>query len=267
MIVSLAGALVTLFLYMCFVFGVALYQKNMGIIDIAYGWGFVLIALFTFIVGDPGFPGIIATFLVIVWATRLSTRIYLRNNGKPEDFRYASMREKWEKGGRWNFILNSFFQVFMLQGLIIFIVALPVSLLNIYGEGVGMMLIGVLGGLVWLKGFFFEAVGDYQLDTFVRNPGNKGKILSTGLWRYTRHPNYYGESLMWWGLALISFDSLLTARGLPLALLPFIGPVLITFLILKVSGVPLLEKHFEGNKEWEEYKKKTSMFMPWWVSK
>ena len=252
---------------MCFVFVIALFQKNMGIIDVAYGWGFVLVALFTLIVGDPGFTGLLMTFLVIVWAARLSTRIYLRNKDKPEDFRYASMREKWQKGGTWSFVLNSFFQVFMLQGLIIFIVALPVSLVNVYGEGIGVGSIGILGLLLWLGGFFFEAVGDYQLAKFIAEPVNKGKIMTTGLWRYTRHPNYFGESLQWWSLGIIAFGTLLSARGVPLALLPFISPALIPFLLLKVSGVPLLEKHFEGNKDWEEYKRKTSVFVPWWPKK
>jgi steroid 5-alpha reductase family enzyme len=267
MIISLVGALVTLFLYMCFVFVVALFQKNMGIADIAYGWGFVLIALFTLMVGQPGVAGILATMLSIVWAARLSVRIYLRNKNKPEDYRYASMREKWMKGGKASFAINSFFQVFMLQGLIIFIVALPVSLLNVYGAGVGLTLIGILGVIVWFKGFFFEAVGDYQLANFMKDKANKGKIMDKGLWHYTRHPNYYGESLMWWGLAIIAFGSLLYARGVPLALLPLIGPILITFLLLKVSGVPLLEKRMEGNPAWEEYKKKTSVFVPWFPKK
>ena len=260
----LFGAFATLFIYLCFVFVIALVQKNMGIIDIAYGWGFVLIALFTLIVGNAGFAGLLATFLVIVWAARLSTRIYLRNKGKPEDFRYASMREKWQKGGTLSFVFNSFFQVFMLQGLVICIVSLPVSLINLYGGGMGFGLIGILGVLIWLKGFFFEVVGDYQLAKFVENPADKGKIMTTGLWRYTRHPNYYGEALMWWGLAVIAFGTIFPASGVPLALLPFLGPALITFLLLKVSGVPLLEKHFEGNPEWEVYKKRTSVFVPWW---
>ena len=267
MIYLLAGAFVTLFLYMCFVYVLALFQKNMGIADIAYGWGFVLIALFTIIVGDFGIAGLLATVLSIIWATRLSVRIYLRNKDKPEDYRYASMREKWMKKGTGNFALNSFFQVFMLQGLIIFIVALPVSLLNVYGAGASLGIIGIVGLVVWLKGFFFEAVGDYQLAKFMKDPANKGKIMDRGLWHYTRHPNYYGESLMWWGLAIIAFSALLSAHGVPFALLPFIGPILIIFLLLKVSGVPLLEKRFQGNPAWEEYKKKTSVFVPWFPKK
>ncbi len=265
--IELFASLVTLFVYMCFVFVLALTKKDNGVADVAYGWGFVVIALYTLIVGDYGFAGILATILAIIWAARLSIRIYLRNEGKPEDYRYASMREKWMKKGKWNFLLNSFLQVFMLQGLIIFIVSLPVSLLNIYGDGLGFSLLGLLGLIVWLKGFFFEAVGDWQLAKFIKNPENKGKIMQKGLWHYTRHPNYYGESLMWWGLAIISFSVLFSAQGFWFSLLPFIGPIVITFLLLKVSGVPLLEKHFEGKPEWEEYKAKTSVFIPWFPKK
>jgi steroid 5-alpha reductase family enzyme len=256
-------ALFTLFLYMCFVFGIAMYRKDNGTADIAYGWGFVLVALFTFLIGNPGNAGFIATVLAAIWAARLSIRIYSRNHGKPEDFRYASMRLAWGK----RFALNSFVQVFMLQGLIIFIVALPVSLLNIYGNGGDLSLLGWLGVLIWAKGFFFESVGDWQLSKFMRDPANKGRIMDKGLWHFTRHPNYYGESLMWWGLALVSSSTIWVAGNHFLAFVPFIGSALITFLLLKVSGVPLLEAHFAGKPEWEAYKAKTSVFIPWFPKK
>ena len=256
-------ALVTLFIYMSVVFFIALAHKNNGIADVAYGWGFVLLALFTFIVGAPGLAGLIATLLSIIWAARLSIRIFTRNHGKPEDYRYAEMRAKWGK----NAAVNSFVQIFMLQGLIIFLVALPVSLLNIYGAGLGLSVVAYLGLIVWLKGFFFEAVGDWQLAKFLKDPANKGKVMDKGLWHYTRHPNYYGESLMWWGLAIVSFSVLMVAKGAVFSLLPFIGPVLITFLLLKVSGVPLLEARMAGRPEWEAYKAKTSVFLPWFPKK
>jgi steroid 5-alpha reductase family enzyme len=242
---------------------IAIKNKNNGVADIAYGGGFVVAALVTFLFGDFGFAGTLATLLAVIWAGRLAIRIYLRNSGKPEDFRYKSMREKW--GSKAD--VNSFFQVFMLQGLIIFFVVTPVSLLNTFGGGAGLPLLGLLGLIIWLKGFFFEAVGDYQLAKFMGDPANKGKIMDKGLWYYTRHPNYYGESIMWWGLALIAFGRLYAAVPFLLAILVFIGPILITFLLLKVSGVPLLEAHFAGNPAWEAYKKKTSVFIPWFPKK
>jgi steroid 5-alpha reductase family enzyme len=261
-------ALIGLFIYMCFAFTIAAVQKNNGIADVAYGWGFVLVAWVTYISGAQPLAGLIATILATIWAARLSIRIYLRNRGKPEDFRYKSMREKWGKSAA----INSFFQVFMLQGLLIYFIALPLSLLNAYGmqtsEGLaGLSIIGIIGVLIWLKGFYFEAVGDYQLSRFLADPANKGKIMDRGLWHYTRHPNYYGESLMWWGIAILSSDVLSVNGNLLLTFAPFIGPILITFLLLKVSGVPLLEAHFAGKPEWEAYKAKTSVFIPWFPKK
>jgi steroid 5-alpha reductase family enzyme len=262
-LIPLAIALFGLFLYMCFAYVLALINKNNGIADIAYGWGFVLIAWVTYILGLQELPGLIASILATIWAARLSIRIYLRNRGKPEDFRYKSMRDKWGKSAA----VNSFFQIFMLQGLIIFIVALPVSLINLYSTAASLSILSLLGLIVWLKGFFFESVGDWQLARFMSNSANKGKIMDMGLWHYTRHPNYYGESLMWWGLALIAAAALSLSGSWVLTLAPFIGPILITFLLLKVSGVPLLEAHFAGKPEWEAYKVKTSVFIPWFPKK
>jgi steroid 5-alpha reductase family enzyme len=110
-----------------------------------------------------------------------------------------------------------------------------------------------VGVLVWLVGFYFEAVGDWQLKKFIKNPENKGKIMQSGLWAYSRHPNYFGEVTMWWGIWLLNFSQNWWT---------VVGPMTITFLILKVSGVPLLEKKYEGNKEFEDYKKRTSIFLP-----
>ncbi len=260
---ELLFVLFALFIYMSIVFGIAVVRKDNGTADIAYGWGFVLVAFLTFLIGIPGFAGFIATLLATIWATRLSIRIYLRNRGKSEDFRYKSMREKWEKVSHKTFLVNSFVQIFLLQGLIIFVVALPVTLLNIYGGGLGLSIVALVGILIWVKGFVFEALGDWQLAKFMAKPANKGKIMDKGLWKFTRHPNYYGESLMWWGLAIVAFSAVFVESGLVISLLPFIGPILITFLLLKVSGVPLLEAHFAGKPEWEAYKAKTSVFIPW----
>ncbi|MBA3788812.1 DUF1295 domain-containing protein [Patescibacteria group bacterium] len=265
--IPLLIALSCLFLYMCFAFIISLIRKDNGTADIAYGWGFVLVACVTYILGTQSFHGFLVTGLATIWAARLSIRIYLRNRGKPEDFRYRTWREEWGK----TFVLRSFLQVYMLQGLVIFLVVLPVSLVNLYSGPIVLGsipdLIALLGLLIWIKGFFFETVGDWQLTRFMRDPANKGKIMDKGLWHYTRHPNYYGESLMWWGIALISFGTLLVTGNVLLALLPFIGPILITFLLLKVSGVPMLETHFAGNPAWEAYKAKTSVFLPWFPKK
>jgi len=253
----LLTALFFLFIYMCGAFIVSLIRRDNGTADIAYGWGFVVVAWTTFMLGVPGPAALLATILATVWAARLSIRIYLRNTGKPEDFRYKEWRDTWGK----TFVLRSFLQVYMLQGAIIFLVVLPISLLNIYGAGSSITAVALIGFTLWIVGFFFEAVGDYQLARFLQKSSNKGKVMDQGLWKYTRHPNYFGESLMWWGLAIVSASVLVPILGF-LGLLAFVGPLLITFLLLKVSGVPLLEKHFKGRPEWEAYKAKTSVFIP-----
>lgn len=254
---TLLLAAVALFLYMCGAFVISLIRHDNGTADIAYGWGFALVAWVTYLWGVPGITALVASVLATVWAARLSIRIYLRNRGKPEDFRYKTWREEWGK----TFVVRSFLQVYMLQGLIIFLVALPISLLNIYGAESTISTVALIGFLLWAIGFYFEAVGDYQLARFIRDPLNKGKVMDKGLWRYTRHPNYFGESLMWWGLALASSSILVPILGVA-GLIPFLGPVLITFLLLKVSGVPMLEARFAGEPLWEVYKAKTSAFIP-----
>lgn len=251
-------AALCLFIYMSSAFLIALVKKDNGVADIAYGGGFVLVSWVTYFVGLMNLTGLLATILVTIWAARLSFRIYRRNHGKPEDFRYRQWREEW---GNW-FTVRSFFQVFMLQGVILFIIALPVLMLNTLDVSVGISVIAYIGLLIWLKGFFFEATADYQLDRFIHAPENKGKIMDQGLWHYSRHPNYYGESLMWLGIAVMSFGTLFAQLGMA-ALDIFISPILITFLLIKVSGIPLLEKRFAGNAEWEAYKAKTSPFIPW----
>lgn len=253
----LLTALIFLFVYMCVAFVISLIRRDNGTADIAYGWGFVLVAWTTFLLGNPGPVAFLASLLATVWAARLSVRIYLRNIGKPEDFRYKEWRDTWGK----TFVLRSFLQVYVLQGAIIFLVALPLSLLNIYGAASGIGLLAVIGFALWGIGFFFEAVGDYQLARFIGNSENKGKVMDQGLWRYTRHPNYFGESVMWWGLALAAYATVEPLMGLA-ALSVFLSPALITFLLLKVSGVPLLEKRFAGKPEWEDYKSRTSVFLP-----
>jgi steroid 5-alpha reductase family enzyme len=256
-------AAVFLFIYMCFAFIISLIRKDNGTADIAYGWGFVLLAWITFAHGMPGLPALVANILVTIWAARLSIRIYLRGIGKPEDFRYKKWREEWGK----TFVVRSFFQIYILQGVVIYLVSIPVMMLNVYNGPLVFGLISLFGLVVWIKGFVFEAVGDYQLARFMRNPANKGHVIQAGLWHYTRHPNYYGESLMWWGLAFVSFGTIGATHSLWFAAIAFVGPILITFSLLKVSGVPLLEAHFAGQPEWEAYKAKTSVFIPWFPKK
>lgn len=249
---ALLISLGVLLAYMTVLFVIGMLTKNNAIADVGYGVAFMVVITATALQFPETAPlTLLLALLPFIWGARLALRIYLKNRGKPEDFRYRAWREEWGK----TFVLRSFLQVYMLQGLVVFAVALPVLLSVAYPSSPVVSLV-FLGFGIWLVGFFFEAVGDYQLDRFIKNPLNKGKIMSLGLWKYSRHPNYFGESAMWFGIAV-------AGAGLTtLPLLGFLSPVLITFLLLKVSGVPLLEKHFEGNPEWEAYKARTSVFLP-----
>ena len=240
------------FLYMTCVFILALVRKDNSIVDVAWGIGFVLVALLTFFIDSTfTFRSVLVTSLVIVWGTRLAVHIYFRNRGKGEDFRYSKWRKDWGKA----FVYRSYFQIFMLQGLLLLIIAYPIILVNHSEEG-GLMPLDLAGVAVWLIGFFFEAVSDYQLRAFKRNPENRGKIMTRGLWRYTRHPNYFGEVACWWGIFLI-------ALSIEWGWTTVISPLAITFLLLKVSGVTMLEKRYEGNLDYEAYARKTSPLIPW----
>ncbi|WP_051188624.1 DUF1295 domain-containing protein [Proteocatella sphenisci] len=241
--------LVALYFFIFFIVGTII--KNNSIVDIGWGLGFVIIAWFTLFLSNSFFlPNIIITIAVTIWGLRLFTHILKRNRGKGEDFRYAAWRKQW---GRW-VIPRAFFQVYMLQGIFMLTVASPFIILNSM-QWSEFTWITAAGALLWIIGFFFESVGDYQLEQFKKNPKNKGTILRTGLWKYTRHPNYFGESAMWWGIGLAAFGS---GAGI----ISFISPFVITFLLLFVSGVPMLEKSFEKRPGYKSYKEVTSVFIP-----
>jgi steroid 5-alpha reductase family enzyme len=249
-------AAVMVLVYMTLVFFLALARKNNGVVDIAWGLGFILVSSAVFMTcGQGQARQWLALALVLVWGGRLALHIYRRNRGREEDFRYAAWRRQW---GRY-FVIRSFGQIFMLQGLLLLLVITPVLLIVGQAQPPLNLLDGI-GILVWLTGFLFETSGDRQLAAFIRDPANRGKLMTGGLWRYTRHPNYFGEAALWWGMAVLALSS-------PRGWLGLIGPMVITFLLLFVSGVPLLEKKYRGRPDWEEYKKKTPVFFPWFPSR
>ncbi len=240
-----------LFVYMSLWFVVSLLKKRNDVADVAWGLGFVLMVWVSFVLSDDsGIRGLVVGTLVSIWGVRLAWHIHGRNKGKAEDYRYLAWRKEW---GKW-FYIRSYFQVYLLQGIFLFLIVLPVLLIN-KNRGGDLGLLDALGVAVWLVGFFFETVGDAQLARFIKNPANKGRLMQDGLWRYTRHPNYFGEVTQWWGIWLI-------ALSVPNGWFGIIGPITITFLILKVSGIPMLEKKMEENPEFAEYKKRTSVFIP-----
>ena len=256
MLSSFAAAAVAIFAYMTAVFFIALLFKDNSIVDVAWGLGFILVCL-TMLFLKPGFETrhVVVIGLVAVWGLRLATHIFLRNRGRGEDFRYAKWRRDW---GRW-FVPRSFLQIFMLQGVFMLMISSPVVLV-IDSSRKGLTALDGFGVGLWLFGFLFEAVGDFQLKRFKRNPASKGKIMTSGLWRYTRHPNYFGEAAMWWGVFLI-------ALSVPGGWVGIISPLTISFLLLKVSGVTMLEKKYAGNEEFAAYARRTSAFFPWFPKK
>lgn len=240
-----------LFVYMTAWFIVSLLRKRNDVADTAWGLGFVLMAWTSFfIAGDSGLRGLLVCSLVSIWGLRLAWHIHKRNKGKTEDYRYLAWRNEW---GKW-FYIRSYLQVYLLQGFLLFLIVSPVLMIN-YSEKSTLGWFDLVGVLIWLIGFTFEAIGDAQLARFIRNPANKGKLMQSGLWAYTRHPNYFGEVTQWWGLWLI-------ALAIPGGWFGIIGPITITFLILKVSGIPMLEKKMAKNPDFAEYKQKVSMFIP-----
>jgi len=236
---------------------VSLWLKNSSIVDIFWGTGFVIANWVYFILTPDGFilRKIIISILVTIWGLRLSIYILLRNYGKPEDFRY----QKWRKDSGKIWWWKSFFQVFLLQGVLLGIISIPLLSAQINFLPNHLTVVDFLGVAVWIFGFYFESMGDYQLARFKANPENKGKVMDKGVWRYTRHPNYFGDSAQWWGYFLIA-----VAAG---GWWTIYSPILMTLLLLRVSGVALLEKTMEKRPGYKEYIRITNAFVPWFPRK
>jgi len=245
-------AAILIFLFFTLLFFIGQMTKNNSIVDIGWGSGFIIVALFTLFVGRSfGIKNWVMVILVFLWGFRLAYHVAKRNIGKPEDRRYAEMRVKW--GNKFP-MLKAFLNVYMIQFVMMFVISIGVTLINRTGIPT-LSLLDFLGIAVWILGYFFEAVGDSQLARHLKNPENKGKLMTSGLWKYTRHPNYFGEATMWWGIFILAVT---TSNGW----IAIISPLTITFLLLFVSGVPLLEKKYKDRPDWIEYKKKTSIFVP-----
>ena len=243
-------------MYMSFLFLIAHIKKDNSIVDVGWGIGFILVNLFAlWQQGMYETRHLLITTLIIIWGVRLTLHIFVRNLGKEEDPRYVNMRTAWGN----NQALRSFLQIFMVQAVAMFCIALPLIHINCY-PGFCLSALDIVGTHIWIVGFLCECISDYQLYKFTTHSHNKGKIMDEGLWRYSRHPNYFGESLMWWGIWII-------ALATPYAMPTIISPLLITFLILFVSGIPMVEKLFDTNEAYQQYKQRTSTFIPWPPSK
>lgn len=243
-------ALLTI-VFVAIVYAVSMLKHRLDVADIAWGINFIVIAFTSFWVdNNEGMRGVVVTILVVAWATRLALHISRRQRSHPEDRRYVALRQRW-KGA---VALQAFIRVFLAQGVLALIIAAPIIIVNTTTRSRFNML-DFAGVAVWCVGYLFEAIGDKQLSHFIADPANKGKLMTTGLWRYSRHPNYFGELTQWWAIYLIALSA-------PYGWMGIIGPATITFLIVWVSGVPLLEKSSARRQGWEMYKARTSMIFP-----
>ncbi len=231
---------------------VSLIVRNSSIVDMWWGPGILLIGL-TYLMTTDGAQarGRLVVALLALWALRLAWHIGARNIGHGEDFRYAKWRR--ERGASWWWF--SYFKVFLLQSVIAWIISMPLYYAIAPATPERLSPFDFAGTVVFALGFLFEAVGDEQLRRFKADPANKGRVLNSGLWRYTRHPNYFGEAVMWWGFGLFALST-----GGYLGLL---GPAIMTWLLIRVSGVSLLEQTLRQTKpEYLEYIRTTSSFFP-----
>ncbi len=244
--------LVPVLILMASLWLVSVVLRNASIVDPFWSVGFIILTIRyqSLADGNPNRQNLVLV-LVLIWGLRLFLHLAWRNWGKGEDFRYREFRKTFGPEKYW---WVSFFQVFLLQGLLMWLISAP--LLGAQVHDTPLNFLDAAGVAVWAVGFLFEAGGDWQLARFKSNPSNQGKLLTSGFWRYTRHPNYFGDSAVWWGYGLICL-----AGG---GYLPVLGSVLMTAMIIKVSGVALLEKSLKKAKPgYEDYVRRTSSFLPW----
>jgi steroid 5-alpha reductase family enzyme len=228
-------------------------QRHDGV-DVVWGLGFVLISVVTAIIADgPLWRRLLVTALVAIWGLRLAWHIHRRNHGKPEDRRYVELRER----ARGNPNLYALYSVYLLQGAVMWVVSLPVQVAQYGDDGTWVSWVTASFGVaLWLVGFGFETIGDAQLARFTADSSNRGKVLDTGLWRYTRHPNYFGDACVWWGFFVLA------CHHWP-GLVTVVGPAAITYLLTRGTGKPLLEKSIRARRPgYAEYVARTSGFFP-----
>jgi steroid 5-alpha reductase family enzyme len=233
---------------------VSLRIKNASIVDILWGAGFVISGWVYYFLTPEGFAGrkLLLMGMVTIWGLRLSIHIARRNIGKGEDYRYRKWRE--ENGAKWWYL--SYVRIFLLQGLLMWVIGLPLLAAQYYPQPNRLIWLDYLGLVLWAIGFYFEAAGDWQLKRFRADLANKGKVLNSGVWRYTRHPNYFGDATQWWAFYLLA---LATVSGW----WTFISPLIMSLFLRYVSGVTLLEKSLKESKPgYAEYMETTNAFIP-----
>lgn len=233
-------------------FWICVKQENYGLVDIAWGLGMSVVALNLMVIYRPPLQATLSLGLVVVWGLRLGIYLAARNWHKPEDYRYVNLRKRW---GQNRPRLKAFLNVFVLQGVLLYLMmvsSMRVTELNLETN----MWTLTIGGGIALAGLLFESIGDYQLKKFKQNPANQGKLMTSGLWSITRHPNYFGEVVFWWGVFLASIQGSGSWLGI-------VSPLLITLLINKVSGIPLLERKYQERADYQAYAAQTPRLIPW----
>jgi len=250
--VLLWGAVYTL-VAVTSLWALSLALRDASIVDIYWGPGFAAIALVTFLASGGDHPRrLLLLVLALLWGLRLGGYLLWRNAGKGEDYRYVAMRR--QHGERFWWV--SLFTVFLLQGALQWIVSLPLQLTQAAPGAAALGALDALGLALVAVGLFFEGVGDWQLARFKADPANQGRVMDVGLWRYTRHPNYFGDFLVWWGFAAIALAG-------PYGLASLVGPALMSFLLLRVSGVAMLERTIaERRPAYRDYMEATNAFFP-----
>ena len=228
--------------------------RDVSIVDVMWGPGFALVAAVSAVLGSgDAARKTIVVVLVSVWGLRLAAHIFARNRGHAEDYRYRAMRAR--HGAR--FVWVSAFTVFGLQGVLLLFIALPLVAATARPGAPALGALDFAGVALFLAGFLCEAIGDAQLARFKADPANRGKVCDVGLWRYSRHPNYFGDATLWWGLFLV-------ACAVPAGWRTIASPIVMTVLLLKVSGVALLERGLAATKPgYADYVARTSAFVPW----
>jgi steroid 5-alpha reductase family enzyme len=242
---------VAVFTYMSVWFIYSFNRKRLDVVDTAWGGGFIVVAIMTFIQHPSRLTAAVAS-MVVLWGIRLMLHIYSRNKGKANDERYDELTKSWNKDNLW---IRAYLSIFLLQGALVLLVGLPITLAgNVAADSFNLM--SLLGGMIWLTGFLLEVIADKQLANHLRHHDRPNKVMNRGLWRYSRHPNYFGEITAWWGIGI------LVASIASVWWLPLIGPVAISYLIIFVSGLPPLERRHRDNPAYADYNRRTSVLIP-----
>ena len=251
MLMTLGASAISILIYVFLQWLGSVYYRDASIVDRFWGFGFAVVAWTALLVNGIFEPStLLVVTLATVWGARLSIYLTWRNWGHGEDYRYVAMRERQGE----KFWYTSFYRVFLLQGFLTWFIGIPLQ--RAMTTGGGLTLLDYIGAGIWLVGITFEAVGDWQLARFKADPENEGKVMDRGLWRYTRHPNYFGDAVLWWGMYLVAFTG-------PIDLLLALCPLTMTFFLMRVSGVPLLEKKLKKTRpDYAAYVERTSAFFP-----